>query len=77
MMFQSYALFLPHLSVAGNIAFGLRQDGLAKAAIAARLTKCWRSSSSKRAQGGPTLRRPSVSAWRSPVHWRSDRFGGA
>ena len=27
MMFQSYALF-PHLSVAGNIAFGLRQDGL-------------------------------------------------
>jgi putrescine transport system ATP-binding protein len=36
MMFQSYALF-PHLSVAGNIAFGLRQDGLAKAAIAARV----------------------------------------
>jgi len=36
MMFQSYALF-PHLSVAGNIGFGLRQDGLAKAAIAARV----------------------------------------
>jgi putrescine transport system ATP-binding protein len=36
MMFQSYALF-PHLSVAGNIAFGLRQDGLAKAAIAERV----------------------------------------
>jgi putrescine transport system ATP-binding protein len=36
MMFQSYALF-PHLSVAGNIAFGLRQDGLAKAAITARV----------------------------------------
>jgi len=36
MMFQSYALF-PHLSVAGNIAFGLRQDGLAKPAIAARV----------------------------------------
>jgi len=36
MMFQSYALF-PHLSVAGNIAFGLRQDGLAKAAISARV----------------------------------------
>jgi putrescine transport system ATP-binding protein len=36
MMFQSYALF-PHLSVAGNIAFGLRQDGIAKAAIAARV----------------------------------------
>ncbi|RFC64417.1 ABC transporter ATP-binding protein [Fulvimarina endophytica] len=29
MMFQSYALF-PHMSVAKNIAFGLKQDGMAK-----------------------------------------------
>ncbi len=36
MMFQSYALF-PHLTVAGNIAFGLRQDRLPKPAIAARV----------------------------------------
>jgi putrescine transport system ATP-binding protein len=36
MMFQSYALF-PHLTVAGNIAFGLKQDGLAKADIARRV----------------------------------------
>jgi putrescine transport system ATP-binding protein len=36
MMFQSYALF-PHLTVAGNIGFGLRQDGVAKTAIAARV----------------------------------------
>ncbi len=36
MMFQSYALF-PHLTVAGNIAFGLRQEGMARAAIAARV----------------------------------------
>jgi putrescine transport system ATP-binding protein len=36
MMFQSYALF-PHLTVAGNIAFGLRQDGMARAEIAARV----------------------------------------
>jgi putrescine transport system ATP-binding protein len=35
MMFQSYALF-PHLTVAGNIAFGLKQDRLPKAEIAAR-----------------------------------------
>jgi putrescine transport system ATP-binding protein len=36
MMFQSYALF-PHLTVAGNIAFGLRQDRLPKHEIAARV----------------------------------------
>jgi putrescine transport system ATP-binding protein len=36
MMFQSYALF-PHLTVAGNIAFGLRQDRLPKQAIAGRV----------------------------------------
>jgi putrescine transport system ATP-binding protein len=36
MMFQSYALF-PHLSVEGNVAFGLRQDGLARAEIHARV----------------------------------------
>ena len=29
MMFQSYALF-PHMSVADNVAFGLRQEGVAK-----------------------------------------------
>ncbi|MCI5078449.1 ABC transporter ATP-binding protein [Oricola sp.] len=31
MMFQSYALF-PHMSVADNIAFGLKQDGMEKSA---------------------------------------------
>jgi putrescine transport system ATP-binding protein len=36
MMFQSYALF-PHLTVAQNVAFGLVQEGMAKAAIAARV----------------------------------------
>jgi putrescine transport system ATP-binding protein len=35
MMFQSYALF-PHLSVAGNIAYGLKRAGLSRAEIAAR-----------------------------------------
>src|SRR4051812_18097002 len=36
MMFQSYALF-PHLSVASNVAFGLKQDSLPKSKIAARV----------------------------------------
>jgi putrescine transport system ATP-binding protein len=36
MMFQSYALF-PHLTVAGNIAFGLKRAGLPAAEIAARV----------------------------------------
>lgn len=36
MMFQSYALF-PHMSVEKNVAFGLEQDGLPKAEIAARV----------------------------------------
>jgi putrescine transport system ATP-binding protein len=36
MMFQSYALF-PHMTVEQNIAFGLKQDGLGKDAIAKRV----------------------------------------
>ena len=36
MMFQSYALF-PHMSVADNVAFGLKQDGVPKAEIKARV----------------------------------------
>lgn len=38
MMFQSYALF-PHLTVADNIAFGLRQDGMARADREARVAE--------------------------------------
>jgi putrescine transport system ATP-binding protein len=36
MMFQSYALF-PHLTVEGNVAFGLKQEALPKSEIAARV----------------------------------------
>jgi putrescine transport system ATP-binding protein len=38
MMFQSYALF-PHLTVAGNIAFGLKQDRLPRGEIDARVAE--------------------------------------
>jgi putrescine transport system ATP-binding protein len=38
MMFQSYALF-PHMSVADNIAFGLKQDKLPKEEIEARVNE--------------------------------------
>ena len=37
-VFQSYALF-PHLSVAGNVAFGLKLRGLARAEIEARVAR--------------------------------------
>lgn len=36
MMFQSYALF-PHMSVEANVAFGLRQEGVARAEIQDRV----------------------------------------
>src|SRR5438067_7451552 len=38
MMFQSYALF-PHLDVAANIAFGLRQEGMARRRREARVAE--------------------------------------
>ncbi len=38
MMFQSYALF-PHLTVEGNIAFGLRQEDVSRADIAERVSE--------------------------------------
>ena len=38
MMFQSYALF-PHLTVAGNVAFGLKQDRLPRPEIEARVAE--------------------------------------
>jgi len=38
MMFQSYALF-PHMTVGQNVAFGLQQEGVAKAEIADRVAE--------------------------------------
>jgi putrescine transport system ATP-binding protein len=37
MMFQSYALF-PHMTVEQNVAFGLKQDGVAKSEIVERVS---------------------------------------
>jgi putrescine transport system ATP-binding protein len=41
MMFQSYALF-PHMTVEGNVAFGLKQDKMAKPEIEARVAEVLR-----------------------------------
>lgn len=41
MMFQSYALF-PHMTVAQNIAFGLKQDGLPKPQVEQRVDEMLR-----------------------------------
>jgi len=38
MMFQSYALF-PHMTVEANVAFGLKQEGMAKSEIAGRVAE--------------------------------------
>ncbi len=38
MMFQSYALF-PHMTVEGNVAFGLKQEGMAKDQVARRVAE--------------------------------------
>ena len=38
MMFQNYALF-PHLTVEGNVAFGLKQEGLPRGDIATRVAE--------------------------------------
>jgi len=45
MMFQSYALF-PHLNVQANVAFGLKQEGLARREIAYRVAHILRWSNS-------------------------------
>jgi multiple sugar transport system ATP-binding protein len=41
MVFQNYALY-PHMTVAGNLAFGLKLRGMDKAAIAARVAEAAR-----------------------------------
>ena len=69
MMFQSYALF-PHLTVEGNIAFGLRQEDVGREEIAARVAGDARSRPAaglRRAQDSTSCRAASASAWRLPA----------
>jgi putrescine transport system ATP-binding protein len=68
MMFQSYALF-PHLTVAGNIAFGLRQERLPRAEISARVAEALRllRLDGSRRGGRSSFRAGSASASRSPA----------
>jgi putrescine transport system ATP-binding protein len=72
MMFQSYALF-PHMSVADNIAFGLKQDRMSKAEIDARVEEMLKLvHMTQYAKRKPhQLSGVSVSAWPWPARWPS------
>ena len=68
MMFQSYALF-PHMTVEGNIAFGLKQEGMPKAEIAERVDEAMAMlelRAVRQAQAGPALRRPAAARGARP-----------
>ena len=52
MMFQSYALF-PHLSVRGNVAFGLARERTRRAEIERRVGPCWRRTPGRPRGGAP------------------------
>jgi ABC-type Fe3+/spermidine/putrescine transport system ATPase subunit len=68
-VFQSYALF-PHLSVADNVAFGLKPSGARAARSSQRSRGSWISCISARWPIGPSAgcRADSSSAWRWPAH---------
>ena len=66
--FQSYALF-PHMTVADNVAFGLRRQGVARAEIAApggRAARAGAAGRLRRAQAGRALRRPAAARGAGP-----------
>jgi putrescine transport system ATP-binding protein len=70
MMFQSYALF-PHLTVAGNIAFGLKQDPCRSLRSRAASRRCSRSSSSTGSARASRTSSPAASASASRSRARS------
>ena len=75
MMFQSYALF-PHMSVEKNIAYGLRQEGMARGMRLRRGSRTcsswcrWSASPGARPISSPAAR---SSASRSPARWPNAR----
>jgi putrescine transport system ATP-binding protein len=66
MMFQSYALF-PHMTVENNIAFGLKQDGMAKSEIDDRVQSMLKLVKLTQFPAA------NASAWRSPAPLPSAR----
>ena len=75
MMFQSYALF-PHMTVEQNVAFGLKQDGLPKAEIAARVAdmlELVKLDAVRASASRTSCRAASASASRSRARWSSVR----
>ncbi len=70
-VFQNYALF-PHMSVAGNVAFGLEMRGQKRADIAARVRACAGHGAAGRPgkpAGRASFPAASSSAWRWPGRW--------
>ena len=75
MMFQSYALF-PHMTVESNIAFGLKQEGMPKAEIDARVdgdAEAGQARASSPSASRTSSPAASGSAWRWPARSPSGR----
>lgn len=74
MVFQNYAIF-PHMTVAKNVAYGLKNRKTPRMRSPGRQTAFWRSCRSSSTPTG--CRRiclaASSSAWRWPVRWSSSR----
>ena len=71
MVFQSYAVF-PHMTVADNVAYGLKIDGVPQRRArtgACRRRSTWCSSATLPRASPISCRAASASAWRSPARW--------